>query len=234
MAFLFLILFIGMIGFWLWSMRDLFGSFGKSLGVFKNAPVQEVSMSFEEKPENNNSFIVEELVHATLQALPTEVPPQIDPKPSLEPPETEEIRIIYPMIQNDEIDIVQDIYNRSAAIYSAYSQEKEYKIYEGKYSYYWPPLGGINCDVVDGREECEYMASGLLFKDYVGIAFACDPSIPMYSVVYVEQLNLWGRCLDRGSMIRQDQDGLFWFDHLIDEPFIPYGDHITVRIYDQK
>ena len=233
---MFLILFIAMIGFWLWSMRDLLGNFGRSLGAFQKAPIQKVAMAVEERPDNNNSFIVEDMVNATMQALPTftTTQMQIDTETTLEPSEAQEIKVIYPMIQHEEIDVVQEIYNRSAAIYSAYSQEKDYQVYEGKYSYYWPPLGGINCDIVDGKEECKYMASGLIFSDYVGIAFACDQSIPMYSVIYVEQLNLWGRCLDRGSMIKRDEDGLFWFDHLIDQPFIPYGDHITVRIYDQK
>jgi hypothetical protein len=111
-----------------------------------------------------------------------------------------------------------------------YQNQEPFQVVSGRYSYYWPPLGGINCNRVNGFDDCEHMATGLKVADYIGIAWACVPEIPVYTVIHVRELDLWGRCLDRGGAI-VIQDGLYWFDHLHEYPQVKWGSGITVELY---
>ncbi len=77
------------------------------------------------------------------------------------------------------------------------------------------------------------MATGLKVADYIGIAWACAADIPAYTVIYVHELNLWGRCLDRGGAIVKDGD-LYWFDHLNEFPQVAWSTEITVSLYNPK
>jgi hypothetical protein len=90
-----------------------------------------------------------------------------------------------------------------------------------KLSYYWPPLGGINCDVIDGREECETMASGEPFLPYVGRALACPDDFDIGTTFCIDQLGCWV-CRDRGGAIVKDpKSGAYWVDLLY--PYMPGG-----------
>lgn len=105
---------------------------------------------------------------------------------------------------------------------------------KGIYSYYWPPLGGINCDKnPDGSEECEYMASGLRVDQWIGKAFACPVSLPFFTKIHIVQLGIDGICLDRGEAIVIDKYGSYWFDHLISSPLIGWSSPVDVIIYPQ-
>ena len=92
-----------------------------------------------------------------------------------------------------------------------------------KYSYYWPPFGGINCE-----EPCEIMASGLRWEDNLGVAVACPMEFPMYSRVVTP----FGEfiCLDRGGMI-VIIDGVPWIDHLSETPHLNYGFLMQIEVY---
>jgi hypothetical protein len=75
-----------------------------------------------------------------------------------------------------------------------------------KYSYYYPPLGGINCADYDfvSNECVSNMADGTAWQDGVGHAVACDVRYPFGTVVRVlspaELAGDW-ICQDRGSAI---------------------------------
>lgn len=125
-------------------------------------------------------------------------------------------------------------YNLDEVLYSRHWKlgeqvvNKQYRIMAGIYSYYWAPLGGINCDY-----DCNTLASGFNTADYIGIGWACDQSIPFGTVLYFEELGIYGVCVDRGGMISFDSDkGGFWFDQNIKVPLLPYGTKLTVRVYD--
>ena len=246
-AFLLLLVLIAVIGVWLWSMRDLIGRFGDSLGIFKNSgmvinqPEKDnfsihsggQPQGFVNTPEGvYNLNTVEGMVAATLASLPTPYPtytpyPTFTPMVVTSTPTPE--KTPYVLLNG----LTDEVWIKSRRIENEYSQS-DYITFMGKYSYFWPPYGGINCDNSSGVEECDYMASGEPVVDNVGIAWACDNSIPLYSRLYVEELNLWGICMDRGGAIKQDTDGLFWFDHLWPSGLITYGDKITVQIYYPK
>ena len=95
---------------------------------------------------------------------------------------------------------------------------------KGKYSYYWPPLGGVNCE-----EPCAIMASGMKWEDNLNYAVACPAEFPMYSRVVLPFGEF--RCLDRGSMIIMI-NGVPWIDHLSEVPHFNYGFLMDVKIYE--
>lgn len=106
-------------------------------------------------------------------------------------------------------------------------------IQRARISYYWPPLGGINCDVTpDGMQECEQMATGYYVRDYVGRALACPPEFP--DGTQFEILGTLWICLDRGGAITRNEDGSIWLDLLYPYmPFdIPWGSEIDVLVLD--
>lgn len=108
----------------------------------------------------------------------------------------------------------------------AFREWQDKIIYQGdaRYSYYWPPLGGINCE-----EPCDIMASGQPWRDFVGIAVACPGEFPIGS--YVELPFGTFQCLDRGSAIIF-QDGIPWIDHLSDRPVVNWSTIIPITVYD--
>lgn len=105
-------------------------------------------------------------------------------------------------------------------------EQSDVLVWEGtaRYSYYWPPLGGINCE-----EPCEMMAGGDLWNGYVGVAVACPVEWDLGSRVVLP----FGEfvCMDRGGMI-VFIDGIPWIDHLSPEAFYNYGYLMEVRVYE--
>lgn len=92
-----------------------------------------------------------------------------------------------------------------------------------RYSHYWPPLGGVNCDA-----DCERMASGLAWQEHVGHAVACPVEFPLFT----RFITNWGEftCLDRGGAITFLDDGTFWLDFLEEEQRYPFWEPFSVRI----
>jgi hypothetical protein len=249
---------IGLFALWAWSARDLIGGFWSYLGIF-NRTGAEIGSPVSVTTENDNtqrSFLIgnkenETIILGTSTYIPentndimgtasSEVTiwPTYTPYPTFTPEPTQTPWVITATpestptttIVNQPLDLVRA---RSYLIGEYYSDQLPYDTISGRYSYYWPPLGGINCNRVGDIYDCDHMATGLKSADYVGIAWACVPEIPAHTVIYVHELDLWGRCLDRGGAIII-QDNLAWFDHLYDLPLINWGGLITVDLYQLK
>lgn len=104
----------------------------------------------------------------------------------------------------------------------------------GRFSNYWPPLGGINC-----HNDCEYLADGSRTDQAIREGWrvvACPPELllgtriewpPGSGVVWV--------CRDRGQAITfyYGQNGLpiYWFDFLNEHAFVDYGSYIQVDLF---
>lgn len=90
-------------------------------------------------------------------------------------------------------------------------------------SYYYPPLGGINCWTWDEvTERCvSTMANGEPWENYIGEAIACPPELPLGTVLEIEG-NIY-TCRDRGGAIILNKDGTYWIDFLADH--LPVGDY---------
>lgn len=171
------------------------------------------------------------LVFPTNVPIPTPTP-TIAPTPTPRGPKTIATPPPKNLDQLYEYDLVEDLYNRSAVI--GYQNEGRIPdfVVPAKYSYYWPPLKGINCDTERGEPECIMMASGQNGPDNVGIGWACPAEFPFFSTIYIRELSIWGRCLDRGGLIRKDpRDGLYWFDHLLDFGLLYWSEPMTVEVY---
>jgi hypothetical protein len=85
-----------------------------------------------------------------------------------------------------------------------------------KVSFYYPPLGGINCDQINGIQDCLHLANGEEYYKWVGRGMACPAEWPFGS-----QIELMGQvweCVDRGGAIVED-GGAYWVDLLY--PFMP-------------
>jgi hypothetical protein len=235
---------------WFRSSFHLLGNFWQSIGIFGRDPVVNVYGSdtldtASETSSENLTFAKQagSLPDGQRRTEPDEIPitdytlSTLTPYPTYTPYPTptpfDQFRYRYEPVENQILmpeinyDINQVLYNRQDQLIEKINNP-DARIYRGKYSYYWPPLGGVNCD-----RDCNKMANGQNPADFIGIGWACDMSISFGTVIYIKELNIYGICVDRGGMIRQDSDGLFWFDHLIRSPFLNYGSEITVFVYDQ-
>lgn len=272
--FLFLLLFVGLIGLWVYSMFPLLGKFGKTIGLGKFINKQEVSetQKIVETPDVKWSFIIQPTradnpdqgssATSTPESTPTVQPnkgpeyqfnsgPDLSYNPAAQyyqraiptflPDEISQIRSLTqgeplePVKAADLRNIVYDLdwslYTRSDDLEIKYGDQEVIRTVQGKFSYYWPPLGGTNCDIQFGKEECLYVADGTRVVDRIGIGWACDVSIPLGSIIEIVELDLFGICVDRGYTIRQDaKDGLFWFDHLMEWPLLDWEAPITVLV----
>lgn len=75
-----------------------------------------------------------------------------------------------------------------------------------RYSYYYPPLGGVNCRTFEDGVCTSKMASGDRWEDYLNLAVACDSKIPLgtkIKVVAPEEVKGTYICLDRGVGLRE-------------------------------
>jgi len=247
------------IGLWVYSSSDLFGNFFQWVGIIKT-PVPVIAIKENLNTEGNSVQFFEINNQTDKQPMPHQgkYPANLAELSQVEDrfyedvvvsdvtinePEIEETPIpkvltllptITPegpqAINNVDYDI-NDVYLRSAYLRSVYGSLKPDYTIPGKYSYYWPPWGGMNCDKINGVEECVYMASGEKALENVGIAWACDFSIPLQSVIYIRELDIFGICKDRGYAIKQDIDGLFWFDQLLDYGLLGWAEEMTVDVY---
>lgn len=75
-------------------------------------------------------------------------------------------------------------------------------------SYYWPPLGQINCDY-----ECEHIANGDDWKLWVGKGLACPSEYPLGTIFLI--IGIEWQCVDRGDAIVKNSDGSIWLDLLL-------------------
>ena len=102
------------------------------------------------------------------------------------------------------------------------------KMVKVRYSYYWPPLLGVNCGRVINGECVSRMAGGLRWQDWIGKAVACPPEWPFFTKVLSD-----GRewvCLDRGGKIRYGDDGIPCLDFLEKQSRYHYGELIEVTL----
>jgi len=98
-----------------------------------------------------------------------------------------------------------------------------------RYSYYYPPLGGVNCrDFVDGV--CmSTMASGDPWQDWLRKAVACSSEIPLGSKIVVvapEQVKGVYFCMDRGGGI----EGTDLIDFLDDVQRLPWLEYVYAYV----
>lgn len=83
-------------------------------------------------------------------------------------------------------------------------------------SWYYPPLGGINCDTINGVQDCLHLANGDEYIYWVGRGMACPAEWP-----FGTQIEIMGQvweCVDRGGAIVAE-DGIYWVDLLY--PYMP-------------
>jgi hypothetical protein len=88
-------------------------------------------------------------------------------------------------------------------------------------SYYLPWLGGTNCaDFVDGY--CNSAtASGIPWEVALGWSAACPPDWPLYSAVYLWEIQKVFVCLDRGGSIICNGE-YCWLDMLGEDRYIGF------------
>lgn len=250
-----MVAFVGLIGVWIYSMLPLLGSFKRTIGNLgmSKPPIAIINSQQDHNPapilkapaeptptlqaeitvpvifpiltngENDQAALG--LQHSTYVLSPGQ---EEQTEQALVPATETGSDLDLPQLVYD-LDVV--LYQRSDKLRLKYADKPVVETYPGKYSYYWPPLGGSNCDQVNGVAECEYMASGYKVADYIGIGWACDAKIPLGYIIEIVELNIWGECTDRGYTIKQDKDGLYWFDQLIGYPMTTWEAPITVRTY---
>ena len=104
-------------------------------------------------------------------------------------------------------------------------------VYPGRYSWYWPPLGGINCDRdSSGNEECEYMANGEKWISWVNIGAACPVEWAFGTQIKIIEANVILTCVDRGGAIVRESDGVYWIDQLTENPIFYWSKSITIEV----
>lgn len=102
---------------------------------------------------------------------------------------------------------------------------------KGRYSWYYPPLGGINCDRnADGTEECDFLANGDRWQNWYERGAACPGEWPLGTRFKIIELGLELTCVDRGGAIVKDVDGYFWIDHLTNSPRLYWSSPITIQL----
>jgi len=74
------------------------------------------------------------------------------------------------------------------------------------------------------------MASGLPWKEYIGVAIAC-PNEWAFGTELVIDGRTWV-CMDRGSAIRF-VDGVAWIDMLVADPLYPFGTIVEAEIHER-
>lgn len=241
-AFLALCMLLALFALWIYSSKDLFGGFidwvaGKSKTQLNqvadvvdgdNVFVPALAKANGQNQGDINLDVAITVIQPTPENTATSFPTPITsptPAPTLGvyrplPPVKTQIPMMDFEYDND--DMIQKINH----IYGSVVEGMEYDLISGKYSYYWPPLGGINCDA-----DCNTLSDGRLVKDNIVGGWACPLDFDIGTYLFVEELNLYGVCVDRGGAIKLDTDGLYWFDHLTRYPMATWTQPLTIRIY---
>jgi hypothetical protein len=208
-----MVLFVLVIGGWLLSASPMVGNlFGFIIGadpvVSAHAPEPTAL------PANNNLGMAvrasgaqpENIRKTPTPVLTQEIQPTYTPYPTYTP--------AVPVGFVPIIDIGAVKYGQAVL-----PENFEERLINVKLSYYWPPYGGINCDVKDGVPECLHTASGGYFPDGVGNWAACPEDIPFGSVVCFAEYCF--ECQDRGGAIVWLNENTMWLDTLF--PWLPGG-----------
>jgi len=98
-----------------------------------------------------------------------------------------------------------------------------------RYSYYYPPLGGVNCRLFENGYCVSSMASGDPWENYLGLAVACDSEFPLgtrFLVVAPEEIKGEYVCLDRGGGI----EGTDLLDFLSESQKLPWLEKVYAYI----
>jgi hypothetical protein len=93
------------------------------------------------------------------------------------------------------------------------------KLIQIRYSWYYPPLGGVNTSRPDAPHLAR-CANGDRWQPWVGRGIACPPQW-----AFGTKLRAFGRtwtCVDRGGAIRY-VNGIPWVDFLVSKPHVAYG-----------
>lgn len=100
---------------------------------------------------------------------------------------------------------------------------------KGFYSWYWPPLGGINCSNGNCGDD-GVMANGQKWKDHLGDTVACPTEIEIGALIRFN--NKVYVCRDRGGGIVED-NGIYWLDFLqpVRDSCCKWSQHIDFELY---
>lgn len=100
-----------------------------------------------------------------------------------------------------------------------------------RFSNYWPPYGGQNCDA-----DCEHLADGSSWRELYAQGLriaACPAQFPFGTLIEFPPGSgqVWN-CLDHGGSITMAADGSwFWLDFLDPVAFVDYGSWIWVKVH---
>ena len=206
-SFLAMIGFIGVIGLWIYSARGLVGRAGEFLGLKKSIQESNGLVLNQSTPtpilSNSGSFIIENdlTVEQIAKNVLAESMQTQTPYPTYTPYPTPTV------MKGRSYDAI------------------------GIYSWYWPPLGGVNCSQHgDGSSKCSHVANGDLYTNWVDVGCACPVNLPFGTNIYIQELGISLICVDRGGLIFMDNDYSYWIDHLVDSPLLDYGTYINITI----
>jgi len=235
-----MMVFLAVIGMWLYSARGMLTVFARTLGLNSKAPMADTINALNgggDYPAVNVGQVArlaQEKGRPVESGTPT---PELQGlKPTYTPYPT---YTLYPTYTPEkEITVIsRDLeknYDNLAVpeILGVADPGLEWETMTIRISYYWPPLGGINCDTnPDGSPECEQMANGERWDNQVGQVVACPVEIPLGTLIKINDRVL--TCKDRGGEIVQNSDGSYWIDVLY--PSMPwgykYGDYVQAFIW---
>ncbi len=225
--FLALCLFVGVIALWLYSAKGIVGTLGRFVGLgdkntglssvegSSNLPGKDYALSIVKEP-TQPAYIIENTINVVITPQPTNI---IEAQPTY---------TLYPTYTPYPENIVPDGYIKPSELWpenkplpalglDGFYQDKGEEI-TLKLSYYWPPLGGINCDIINGFEECRFLSNGLDFRDFVGKTVACPVEFDLGDIVCFDGYCFV--CQDRGGAIVKENNS-YWIDILY--PYLPDG-----------
>lgn len=207
--------FIGVISLWLWSARPMLLIALRSIGFIKTAK-EEITTTPMPMATPPSFFTMEQTpIYEFAGAKPT-------PDITMETPSV--IQTIAPF----PTPTPSTQFSKGGRIVGMPTARPDVYVRTGqtikiRVSYYYPPLGGINCWTWDDeKQKCiSTMASGEPWELYIGEAIACPPELPLGTVLEIEG-GVY-TCRDRGGAIILNEDGTYWIDFLADH--LPVGDY---------
>lgn len=226
-AFFALLLMLSMFALWAYSSRGMFTTFFKWVTGRAEKGTVNMPITISQQTVIPRLVITSVPVDVNVKVVYPE--PTIYPTYTPYPTPTRIYRSEPGLIQTPMPDFDYDwwgsIEGMNKALEGQVSDLNSYDVIEGKYSYYWPPLGGINCDY-----DCNILSDGKSVKDFIGGGWACASDFDLGQIFYVEELGIYGVCVDRGGAIVKDGDR-YWFDHLNKYPQLNWSSSITIRMY---